>query len=515
MSQKWGDRVFAPSRAIPDKLPQTAAVGFFVLVFLGLLGWTGYGIVSQPRYRLIWCCELPLIAVALLPPLIRALRRELDVLSPALIFTLYLFCQEGLWTAYLLTTGQAHMHSTVDSYLGTLPQVLLYTSLALLCFQFPWFLRWRPQPLPPRHWHRQRLQQMALLLPVIAMVAFMMFLTRVGGLGSYLSDLGSNRVVELNGLWGFIMASEATITAGCCCAAVLGWLGRNKLWYWYADAMMVAGVLIGLMVGYRIVSVIPLLTLLAVRHYLGQRIQLNAKTLAAALVLVVLSSVYSNLRDRPELARQEGWYPVVSALTDVSGYQTGLTALMQRLQGSETFAVVIADTSRNGGYQWGWRAAVQAPALLIPRAVWPSSPFKTDPESIRFGTLFFGSAWDTLSRIGGISPTWMGELYWNFGVLGDLGAALLLGWFTRRIYLRALHPRSGYSILLLAYLPIMVVLLAEAPSDALTGVTLAILPMLCIRNWVCPAVPPAVQWQTAPTSGWPSTLVTPIGSGHV
>lgn len=472
-----------PHRLRPN-INQTTAVGFWATFVVGWLGWIAWGITTQAQYRSIWVCEIPLGLVALLPPLFAAFQRRFDLLAGPVVFGMYLFFQEGIWTAYMLTTGLPHMHSTIATYLPTLPRVLLYAALALAVFQLPWLFSPPLAPAPPRSWSLPRLRRIALLLPICALVAFIVFLYRVGGVFSYLSQLGSNRVVELVGLWGYVMFAQGAIALGSACAVILGHQADARNWRIYALASALAGILLGLLAGYRLLSLIPLLVVLAAYNYSVGRIQIRVRFLAAMVLVLTFSSIYSTDRDRPELARTSLAQQMTSSLSDPAGYAKALDAGLTRMQGSETFAVVLADTARTGGFQYGWRAVLQAPAMLIPRFIWPDSPFKENPESNRFGTLFFGAAWGTLYQLGGISPTWLAEVYWNFGLAGMLLATLALGYLSRRIYISG--QRSPRGLLLLTYWPLVLVLLAEAPSNALTGVLVVLLPMLLLRNYLCP-----------------------------
>lgn len=479
---------------------QWPAAVLWSIALAGWLGWVAWGLVAQPRFRLVWVCEIPLGLVFLLPQLAAALRRHADLFSGPTVFGGYVFAQEGLWTAYLLTTGQPHMHSTIATYLPELPLVLLYTALALALFQFPWALQPRAVPPPPRQWQLARLRALALALPVAALLAFYLFLVRVGGLSAYLASLGSNRVTELTGLWGYVMFAESVLTLGCACAVMLAALDAGRWWRAYAAVATAAGVVIGLLAGYRILSLIPLVTVLALWHYVLRPFQITLRGLLIVLLAAVLSSVYSTVRDRPELARAGGWSVVAGAFADPASYVLAVDTVLVRVQGSETLAVVMADTPPNGGFQYGWRAFLQAPAMLIPRALWPDSPFKENPESNRFGTLFFGAAWGTLDQLYGISPTWMAELYWNFGLAGVLLCSLGLGYAMRRIYVRTLRFRSGPDLLLMAYCPLALILLAEAPSNALTGLIVVAAPVLLLRRWLCPRAVPAPR--AIPARAW-------------
>lgn len=99
---------------------------------------------------------------------------------------------------------------------------------------------------------------------------------------------------------------------------------------------------------------------------------------------------------------------------------TGLQSTGKRLDSLGVLEVIVKDTPERVPYQGGWTIGLIF-LSYVPRIVWPNKP------GLTIGTWVmqhYGSALDLQTNLG---PTWIGELFFNWGYLGVAGGMLLLG----------------------------------------------------------------------------------------
>ena len=134
--------------------------------------------------------------------------------------------------------------------------------------------------------------------------------------------------------------------------------------------------------------------------------------------------------------------------------QAGLQATGNRLNALGIVTVIVRDTPDFVPFQGGWTIGY-AFLAFIPRLFWPGKP------SITFGKWVTQnySAPDT-DVVSDTGPSWVGELYFNFGFTGVVLGMAIVG-----IYFRALHESLFQEDSTIpATLTAVVVLLATAPA---------------------------------------------------
>jgi len=155
-------------------------------------------------------------------------------------------------------------------------------------------------------------------------------------------------------------------------------------------------------------------------HYRHSRIPWK-KFAALAATVVLLAAIYGVYREGRGLKADTAAEDLMSTLA--------------RCRGLEVVAVVLHDMNADHTFQYGWRSAVETATILLPRRLLPE---KITPGGIRFTTEFFSTYIYRLEHTerewyGGISPTIVGELYWNFGTLGVLAGMTLMGVAARTV----------------------------------------------------------------------------------
>ena len=176
--------------------------------------------------------------------------------------------------------------------------------------------------------------------------------------------------------------------------------------------------------GFRGSIILPALQFLVVWRY-GYR-PIPSEKLAILLIFIMIGfTAYGFSREIP------AGIPVdidlaVDILTEKPELAIGV---LSRSKGLEVVTSVVATLDQTGEYEFGWKGVMEAGTIIIPKIIWASKPI---PSSERFTTYFFGknlalSRGHFADKWGGISPTVVGELFWNFGFAGVLIGLFLLG----------------------------------------------------------------------------------------
>jgi hypothetical protein len=194
-------------------------------------------------------------------------------------------------------------------------------------------------------------------------------------------------------------------------------------------------------------ALFAVLALLIVRNY-RVRFLTVGRALASGAAFVVLvmpliqttrmNTAAGNLSSSSEIRKAVDRLPTeAKRVSHGPGLLDGVAILQARTNGSESFALATKYTPGLRDYQLG-RAWVAIPLAFIPRFVWRGKPNYTPGRD--FSEIYGG---ESLAAGNGLvlAPTFPGDLYMNFGVVGLLGGFLVLGAllrvFTQRDGIRA------------------------------------------------------------------------------
>ena len=115
---------------------------------------------------------------------------------------------------------------------------------------------------------------------------------------------------------------------------------------------------------------------------------------------------------------------------DVGSYvSAGLQATGRRLDALGVLTAIVKDTPERVPYQGGWTIGYIA-LSYVPRIIWPNKPGTTIGEWV---SQTYGSPFDLHTDVG---PTWIGELFFNWGYTG-----VVLGMFVMGLFCRMLQER--------------------------------------------------------------------------
>lgn len=183
--------------------------------------------------------------------------------------------------------------------------------------------------------------------------------------------------------------------------------------------------------------------MVAVSYILYERRIRKSWLLAGLLTLIVLypfAQFYRELLDTTRVLGVKAFVQnpaaVVAALSDFAGsadlgkyISAGLEATGRRLDALGTLSVIVRDTPERVPYQGGWTIGLIF-VSYIPRLIWPGKPTTTTGTWVSQN---YGSQLDLHTNVG---PSWIGELYFNWGYIG-----VVLGMAVMGILLRILQER--------------------------------------------------------------------------
>ena len=262
-------------------------------------------------------------------------------------------------------------------------------------------------------------QQLAVSIIVVATATwFALFVRSIGGFDSFLGTGYTDlyEVEEGKELFGFSVILFPT------CVLLLYHLAHRKksrvAWIVFIAAF-ICGVALLLVGSRRRLVVTTLLSLLIYRHFAVRRIP--AKVLMGlALIAGIGVSGIGLLRVIPpkELLQRD----TVQFLADQSPSQLlyGLLEAGEPANDFETFPFLITEIENGTRFQWG-KSFLQAPLIMIPKAIFPSRP---PTASVWYTSTFFP---EVAAKLGGYPLFFLAEAYLNFGALGAIVLMLALG----------------------------------------------------------------------------------------
>lgn len=421
----------------------------------------------------LWLCYTLLCALllaAVLPMIWEASRDKLDIFNLKNAFVLYYVLQLGVYPAYVFASGEPHFAGLEPDNAANLPlyaEVLTMSLLGLIAFHLGYGSRWgsvisRRFPRPA-DWNQAHVIPVALSTTVIGLGTALLFFYLYGGVREFLVNRESWRAEGVSGSGVLIFPIIYLLPAGVVMCLLSSPKGVKTRGVPYGlVALFCLSLVPASLLGFRSAIAPTILQLLAAWHYHRRRLTLRT-AVALTVVLVALFTWYG-------LNRQSRTFFDAS----IRPAEIAKPVLL-RSPGTEVVAVVVGKLRETRAYQYGWRGVVEAATILVPRKLWTG---KITPASVEFANEFFASYIYQIEHryresYGGVSPTIVGTLFWNFGWPG-----VIIGMFTAGIVAQAAYAylqnnvgnRSClflYSLALGAF-----VQAAEAPQDAVNGLVL-------------------------------------------
>lgn len=443
---------FVIFHALPTALLIAAAGGFF-LDFL---------ILGQPTSLLpsLACCATATLFLTI------ALRggRDYDIVEP--INLLVPGCLIGctLKTYFIV---MAPDDRTKNFLLIGLPLDVLYVPLVVICFALACLAVGYNAPLPPlslarissllapRPWPPAVLRLGLLASVLLSTFCMAMFIKALGPLA--FAHLSAKRAPESEST-GLLLQGAQQLGYAFYFALVAVLTERRRTWL-EKLFLPISGLL--LLAFYTFISTRTLLLLVMINsailyHYLRAPIRVGqALRLVAAAVCIVLA--IGGLRP----SRDNQAPTLVEGITNGFAKVKDLAVNNRNYLGSSEIAVVLNGVPRELDYQYG-KTLITFLYSPIPRAVWQDKP-----KRIRVGFLV-SPLFKRKTLLSGATPTLIGELYLNFGLLGIFPGMFAYGLFLRLLY-RSFKPHLSNKNMALLYVGVLIPMTHSCLDGDLSG----------------------------------------------
>ena len=188
--------------------------------------------------------------------------------------------------------------------------------------------------------------------------------------------------------------------------------------------------------GAKLVAIVILGMPVMAFYYVRRHLPKKALIASTLLVVFVVVPIYNTFRQQGrELGTVRRLDRTVQQATkwDSDLYlDNSVFAFMKRLTIVSSVAAILCDTGRRVDYRYGDTLILAPIGLLIPRFIWPDKPSISIGRE--FGDVFrLKNSLDVETEI---SPSIVGDFYWNFGVPGVVVGMFLFGagfqWYYRR-----------------------------------------------------------------------------------
>lgn len=225
-------------------------------------------------------------------------------------------------------------------------------------------------------------------------------------------------------------------------------------------ALCVFTILPASQLGFRGLMLLPLLQILFIYNFRVSALEIS-RVIPLLFGLVALFTLYGIYRESYHLM-EDGLNPVVSIqfLTERPEF---LFSIFLRSKCADVFAAFIRQIDDSRDFAYFIPALFESITIFIPSALWADKPV---PQGVIFSQKFFGIG-------GGVSPTVVGEAYWQAGILGVLIVMMTLG-LIFRVYVNVILRYSNNDSLIFlcgAIFPSLV-MMAEAVQGYLNGIVL-------------------------------------------
>lgn len=321
-----------------------------------------------------------------------------------------------------------------------------------------------------RPWSQARTRFVAISLFLLGYFSLLVLIMKNGGLTTFLTNREAWRTGGLSGQ-GFLMFPATTLLGTLAVILTI----RKKNYLREGKRVFRHLILVGLcilpatLLGFRGLMLLPILQVVVAYNFAVKKINIR-KIVLVGMVFMVLFTSYGIYREFGTLDQDEK----VILLTE---RQDLIFNIFLRSRGSEIVSRVIEKIDDNHEFQYGVQPLIEAATIAVPGSLWKNKP---KPVSVVFSESMFGIK-------GGISPTVLGELYWNWGELGVIVGMFFLGvimMLSKKFLSMSQH--SDTAILLYAQLYSTFVMVAEAISGYINGLVLYTLFIIPILFFIAP-----------------------------
>tara|TARA_B100000963_G_scaffold91149_1_gene78450 strand:+ start:1159 stop:2514 length:1356 start_codon:yes stop_codon:yes gene_type:complete len=329
-------------------------------------------------------------------------------------------------------------------------KAILALFLALFFFQLGYYLTKKSIKIPskfPQNFKNRRVNFCLAIFIFIGYVSFLILINNNGGLRSFVENIETFRAGGLVGQ-GFLIYPATRLMSISVCIYLIYILsnkfipGNNKKTF----VIIILSLIPSYFMGFRSFLIIPFISFSLIYNYAYRKFSIKSIFLSFSALIILFTSL--------------GIYRAIpkdininyNALINIAKEKPQLVySFLVRSKGTEVLASVIKDMEDNGNYELGYKSAIEMSTIIIPKSIWKNKPI---PSSIRFTNRFFGDLLNYKRNVfkddwSGISPTILGELFWNFGWFGITLGMFVLGLIYKIIYLTFLRNKHNNFVLLI------------------------------------------------------------------
>lgn len=321
-------------------------------------------------------------------------------------------------------------------------------------------------------WRKKNILFVCVSYFIVGFASFFLLIQKGGGFKKFIQDIESFRAGGLIGQGILMYPATRLLTI----ATLIYFISkilltkRQKPFMVKGIFIVVLSVLPASMLGFRALVLLPFINYFIVYHLLYKKVKL--KTLFIMAILFISSFTFLGIYRTIPPGVNLNFEQILSV---VEKKPELAYAVLSRSKGTEVVASVIRKLEETGDYELGYKSLLEAATIYIPRSIWENKP---EPSSVRFTTYFFGSSFNYTRGIarddwGGVSPTIIGELFWNYGWLGVIIGMYLFGVFTK-IFYKSFITNINYPSVIFIYALLFTTLFmfAEAIQGNLNGLVM-------------------------------------------
>ena len=344
-------------------------------------------------------------------------KNQFDIFNFKYIFQLYYFIQLPLmnfmYGTFAAPFADKRMLYPVDDWLRDEVSLYIMVGHTALFIGLLMASNLKISRFEPRlyFWHSDKVKKILLLGLILQISAFIYIVSLYGGISSFISNLNEWRYGGcLMGKGMFLFwIQDFPLLMSCLMAYYFREKFHDtKIKVAYIIYILYSIVLMFIM-GFRGPAFYFLLVSLIACHYMWDHIKVRFIVIFMflAFVAVFISGIYRIALEMD--------LPLEQLINYIDDYQTLLTSSpLFRIKGSEIFARVLEVTNE---YRYGLDTLLEAVTIVIPGWMWD----KPEPTLFVFSRTIYGL------EGGGITPTILANLYWEFGIVGITFGMLIIG----------------------------------------------------------------------------------------
>ncbi len=389
--------------------------------------------------------------------------KRIDLFNPKTLFQFYFILQLPLnlfiGVTYNLDSFLVLSPNTPEEDVISLGFTFLAAHLAMVIAYYRFGKTSFPFPkILSKKWIYSRTKIFCFIYYIIGYLSFYRFLQNNGGYRNFVENIEYFRAYGIASQGLILMLSTGLpVIAGLALAISLD--KKDRLIFLKLIIILVISILPATQMGFRGLFIIPLFQMLFIYNFRIRKISFY-RFFCFGLFVSVVFTAYGIYRSTRSLMLDGFDFDLF--YNSLSNNPELLFGVLLRVRGADIVAKVISDTT-SADYNFFIPTIFETLTIFIPRALWESKPL---PTGVRFSQFLLG-------KDGGVSPTIVGDGYWNAGYFGVIVIMLTVG-IIIKLYQNRLEKSWDNDSVLIIYSLIFpyLFLIPESPQSYLNGIIL-------------------------------------------